>query len=114
MTKKTRKQNNIKRGTIELVLLLLLQNGQKYGYQLSQELEELSNGEYELKEATMYPTLYRLTKNGYLICNEIKVGIRRTRVYYEITPEGREYLQNLMQEYTSITSAVDKIIKNTM
>lgn len=114
MTKKTRKQNNIKRGTIELVLLLLLQNGQKYGYQLSQELEELSNGEYELKEATMYPTLYRLTKNGYLVCNEIKVGIRRTRVYYEITPEGREYLQNLMQEYTSITSAVDKIIKNTM
>lgn len=114
MTKKTRKQNNIKRGTIELVLLLLLQNGQKYGYQLSQELEELSNGEYELKEATMYPTLYRLTKNGYLICNEIKVGIRRTRVYYEITPEGRKYLQNLMQEYTSITSAVDKIIKNTM
>lgn len=114
MTKKTRKQNNIKRGTIELVLLLLLQNGRKYGYQLSQELEELSNGEYELKEATMYPTLYRLTKNGYLICNEIKVGIRRTRVYYEITPEGRKYLQNLMQEYTSITSAVDKIIKNTM
>lgn len=114
MAKKTRKQNNIKRGTIELVLLLLLQNGQKYGYQLSQELEELSNGEYELKEATMYPTLYRLTKNGYLVCNEIKVGIRRTRVYYEITPEGREYLQNLMQEYTSITSAVDKIIKNTM
>lgn len=114
MTKKTRKQNNIKRGTIELVLLLLLQNGQKYGYQLSQELEELSNGEYELKEATMYPTLYRLTKNGYLVCNEIKVGVRRTRVYYEITLEGREYLQSLMQEYTSITGAVDKIIKNTM
>ncbi len=64
MTKQTRKQNNMKRGTIELVLLLLLQKGQKYGYQLAQELEEYSDGEYELKEATMYPTLYRLTQNG--------------------------------------------------
>lgn len=54
MTKQTRKQNNMKRGTIELVLLLLLQKGQKYGYQLAQELEEYSDGEYELKEATMY------------------------------------------------------------
>ncbi|MCI8963976.1 MAG: PadR family transcriptional regulator [Eubacterium sp.] len=113
MTKQTRKQNNMKRGTIELVLLLLLQKGQKYGYQLAQELEEYSDGEYELKEATMYPTLYRLTQNGYLICNQVKVGVRRTRVYYEITPAGQEHLQNLKREYASITGAVDKIIKNT-
>lgn len=113
MTKQTRKQNNMKRGTIELVLLLLLQTGQKYGYQLSQELEKFSDGEYELKEATMYPTLYRLTQNGYLNDKQIKVGVRRTRVYYEITADGRLYLQNLIQEYTSITGAVDKIIKNT-
>lgn len=113
MTKQTRKQNNMKRGTIELVLLLLLQRGQKYGYQLSQELEKFSDGEYELKEATMYPTLYRLTQNGYLNDEQVKVGIRRTRVYYEITAEGRQYLQTLIQEYTSITGAVDKIIKNT-
>lgn len=113
MTKQTRKQNNMKRGTIELVLLLLLQTGQKYGYQLSQELEKFSDGEYELKEATMYPTLYRLTQNGYLNDRQIKVGVRRTRVYYEITADGRLYLQNLIQEYTSITGAVGKIIKNT-
>ncbi len=113
MTKQIRKQNNMKRGTIELVLLLLLQKGQKYGYQLSQELEEYSDGEYELKEATMYPTLYRLTQNGHLTCSQVKVGVRRTRVYYEITSSGREHLQNLKQEYASITGAVDKIIENT-
>ncbi len=58
----------------------------------------------------MYPTLYRLTQNGYLICNQVKVGVRRTRVYYEITPAGQEHLQNLKREYASITGAVDKII----
>lgn len=113
MNKKTRKQNNIKRGTIELVLLLLLQNGKKYGYQLSQELNEFSDGKYELKEATIYPTLYRLTQNGYLNCEQVKVGIRRSRIYYEITPEGWKHLSDLRQEYDSITGAVDKIIENT-
>ncbi len=113
MAKQTRKQNNIKHGTIELVLLLLLQTGQKYGYQLSQELTEYSNGDYELKEATMYPTLYRLTQNGHLKCEQVKVGVRRTRVYYEITDEGRAHLEKLKEEYNTITSAIDRIMEQT-
>ena len=44
MAKQTRKVNTIKNGTIELVLLLLLQTNKKYGYQLAQEMSELSNG----------------------------------------------------------------------
>ena len=113
MAKQTRKQNNIKHGTIELVLLLLLQNGQKYGYQLAQELEEISDGNYELKEATMYPTLYRLTQNGYLDSEQRKVGVRRTHVYYVITDEGYRYLTKLKEEYTLITGAIDKIMEYT-
>ena len=54
MAKQTRKVNTIKNGTIELVLLLLLQTNKKYGYQLAQEMSELSNGKYELKEADYY------------------------------------------------------------
>lgn len=113
MAKQIRNKNNIKHGTIKLVLLLLLQNEQKYGYQLSQELEEMSDGKYELKETTMYPTLYRLTQNGYLDSEQKKVGVRRTRVYYEITSEGYKYLTHLKQEYTLITGAIDKIMEHT-
>ena len=105
MAKQTRKVNTIKNGTIELVLLLLLQTNKKYGYQLAQEMSELSNGKYELKEATMYPTLYR-----YLDFEQVKVGVRRTRVYYSITESGRLRLKNLLQEYDTITSAIDTII----
>ena len=110
MAKQTRKVNTIKNGTIELVLLLLLQTNKKYGYQPAQEMSELSNGKYELKEATMYPTLYRLNQNGYLDFEQVKVGVRRTRVYYSITESGRLRLKNLLQEYDTITSAIDTII----
>ena len=97
MAKQTRKVNTIKNGTIELVLLLLLQTNKKYGYQLAQEMSELSNGKYELKEATMD-------------FEQVKVGVRRTRVYYSITESGRLRLKNLLQEYDTITSAIDTII----
>ena len=46
MANHTRKQNNMKHGSIELVLLLLLQSGKKYGYQLAQELNKFSDGNY--------------------------------------------------------------------
>ena len=107
MPKTTRNKNNIKHGTIELVLLLLLQKEQKYGYQLSQELSEFS------EETTMYPTLYRLTQNGYLSFEQVKVGIKRTRVYYLITDAGREYLQKIIDEYNTITQAISLIMQKT-
>ena len=106
-------KGNIKNGTIELVLLLLLRSEKKYGYQLANELLEYSEGGYKLNEATMHPTLYRLNEKGYLEYEQIKVGVKRTRVYYSITESGLEYLDRLLDEYYSITGAIGKIITRT-
>ena len=98
---------------VAFLFFLLLQKEQKYGYQLSQELSDFSEGKYELKETTMYPTLYRLTQNGYLSFEQVKVGIKRTRVYYLITDAGREYLQKIIDEYNTITQAISLIMQKT-
>lgn len=113
MAKQIRKQNSIKYGTIEMILLLLLQSGRRYGYQLAQELYELSDGEYELKETTMYPTLYRLNENGYIDYEQVKVGARRFRVYYSITDTGIIHLNELLNEYNTTIGAINKIISRT-
>lgn len=72
----------IKRGTVELLILTLLKDQDMYGYQLSQELANRSNGLYTLQESSMYPTLYRLVEKGMITDRREQVGKRKIRVYY--------------------------------
>ena len=53
---------NLRRGTIDLLLLTLLQEEDMYGYQLSQQLARRSGGLYTMTEGSMYPSLYRMLK----------------------------------------------------
>lgn len=103
-------RENFKRGTIDLLLLFLLRDEEKYGYQLRNELAEQSDGKYVLKETTLYPTLYRLVDNGYLKDKTIKTGKRRTRNYYYITEAGMDYLQELLNEYQTMTEGIQNIL----
>lgn len=96
----------VKRGTVELLLLTLLQDQDMYGYQLSQELARRSNGLYTLQESSMYPTLYRLVEKGMITDRQEKVGKRKVRVYYHLEKNGQDYLQALRREYFGICRGI--------
>lgn len=101
----------IKRGTIVLLLLTLLEDQDMYGYQLAQELANRSNGKYTLQESSMYPTLYKLLDKGFISDRQEKAGKRRVRVYYHLEPVGRAHLAFLREEYLSITSGILSILQ---
>lgn len=103
-------KDNLKRGTIEMILLSLLEQEDKYGYQLSQDLEKQSDGEYQINEATMYPTLYRLKKNGYLEERKVHVVGKRFRVYYHLSESGKLYLDETRREYHNVCAAIEKVL----
>lgn len=96
----------IKRGSVELLLLTLLQDEDMYGYQLSQELARRSNGLYTLQESSMYPILYRLVEKGMITDRSEKVGKRKVRVYYHLERNGQDYLQALRNEYCGICRGI--------
>lgn len=98
--------DNIKRGTIDVLVLTLLKQGDMYGYQISQELDQQSRGLYTLQETSLYPTLYRLEDKGMIESRRELVGRRRTRVYYHITEKGVEYLQRIRRDYLSLNRGV--------
>lgn len=102
---------NLKRGSVELLLLTLLSEGEMYGYQLAHELELRSKGLYVLQESSMYPTLYRLLDKGFVAADTKLVGIRRKRIYYHLTEAGIEYLKACRQEYLNICRGVMYILE---
>src|SRR5437879_13853488 len=56
----------LKKGSIQLCLLALLNKGEKYGFQILRELRDKSNGFFDLKEGTLYPALRRLEERGFV------------------------------------------------
>lgn len=102
--------DNVKRGSIEIVILTLLKESDMYGYQLSQEMKLRSKGRYSLLESSMYPSLYRMLDKGLISDRQEKVGKRRVRVYYHLEPAGEEYLEKAKEEYLSLTFGVLDIL----
>ena len=103
-------RENLKRGTVEMILLHLLQGRDMYGYELLQEMNERSKGKFTLKDGSMYPILYRMIDKGLITDKQVLVGRRRTRVYYHLTEEGKKYLNEIKEEYFFITEGISNIL----
>ena len=104
-------QGNYRRGVASLVILALLKREDMYGYQLVQEMERQSDGRLVTQEGSLYPVLYRLLEQKYISDRRVLVGKRMTRIYYHLEPSGAAYLQELITEYTAVTSGVFQIIQ---
>ena len=103
-------QENLKRGTIELIILAMLKDSDKYGYQIVHDLFSRSNGRYILQEGSMYPSLYRLLEKGLISDRKELVGKKRTRVYYHLEPSGEQYLETLIAGYRAVTEGIEAVI----
>ena len=101
---------NLKRGTVEMILLHLLEDRKMYGYEILQQMRARSDGKFDLKDGSMYPVLYRMIDKGLITDEQVLVGKRRTRVYYSLTEEGKKYLDQITAEYFYITEGIEKIM----
>lgn len=106
----SQQQDNFKRGTAEMLILHLLQNDDLYGYQITRAFKDKSNGVYTMGEAALYLVLYRLVEAGYITDYEKLVGARRKRRYYHLEDSGREYYNQILNEYLTISKAISMIL----
>ena len=86
-------KSNFLNPLVEPLIHSRLSQGDSYGYEIAQSVKKGSGGRFRLPEGTMYPTLCRLMDQGYITDYESEEEGRRLRLYYQITPEGRERLQ---------------------
>lgn len=102
--------SDLLRGHTDTMILKLLSQSDKYGYEITKLIYELSAHEYELKEATMYSSLKRLEHDGHITSywgDESQGGRRK---YYRITPSGRELYENNKHNWNYAKQILEKLL----
>lgn len=101
---------NLKRASIEIILLTLLTEEDMYGYQLAQEIKKRTNNKLAILEGSMYTILNRLKERGEVTFHSQVVGTKMTRVYYHITESGREHLEEMRASFNECVDIIKGII----
>lgn len=106
-----------KKGSIEMLTLLMLQERDIYGYQLIQMISDRSAGKLSVQEGSLYPLLYRMVDAGYIsgrdISVETKHGRKRNRVLYHLEPFGRLRLIELKSEFDQVQEGIQNVFQNS-
>jgi len=100
-------------GSTSLLVLSLLRDGDKYGYEMISQLALRSEGVFELKEGTLYPVLHQLEREGSLESYTAQAASGRARKYYRLTPKGLRVLEAQEQEFRRVAGAVEQVLRRS-
>jgi PadR family transcriptional regulator PadR len=81
-----------------------------YGYELSKQIKDRTEGKYLIKETTLYSAFTRLERNDYISSFSGTENYGNRRTYYRITPAGRDYYQEKCDEWRLTKEVIEKFI----
>jgi PadR family transcriptional regulator PadR len=102
--------SDLLRGHTDTIILKLLLDGDKYGYEITKLIQTNSHGEYDLKEATMYSSLKRLEADGSITSywgDESQGGRRK---YYRLTARGQQVYSDNKSNWEYAKRILDNLL----
>ncbi|GHO50213.1 PadR family transcriptional regulator [Ktedonospora formicarum] len=108
----TKINRELMKGSIELILLAVLEHEPMYGYQIAKEVKASSRQILQLKEGSLYPALHRLEQAGLVVSTWQTRDDGAPRRYYRLTPLGREEVKARRAEWQTFTSAVEGVLRH--
>ena len=101
-------EEQLRRGGLELALLLCVARETRYGLQIIRHLEDSTD--LVITEGTVYPMLARLTRDGALSAEWVAGEAPHPRKYYRLTREGRWRLDAMLGSWRAFTGKVERLI----
>ena len=98
-----------KKGSAELLVLSLLEDQPRHGYDISKLIHIRSGGALQFHVTSLYPLLYRLEKRGWVAGRWVEKAEQRRRRYYTLTPEGRKVLRSQRQSWKDFVAAIARV-----
>ena len=100
-----------KKGSAEIVILSLLDERIRHGYEICRLIDERSEGALRFNAASLYPTLYRLEDRGLIRGRWVEKAGQRRRRYYRITPAGRRALAARRRDWRDFLRALERVAR---
>ena len=99
----------VKKGSAEMLVLALLEDRQRHGYEIAKVIETRSGGAITFQAASLYPILYRLEKRGLIEGRWVEKTGERRRRFYRLTAAGRDVLRRQRSFWKEFIRALDRI-----
>lgn len=99
--------SDIIRGHLDAIILRLIYEKDRYGYEISKEIASRSKDEFQIKEATLYAVFQRLEKKQLIQSYLGDVSYGSKRRYYHITNLGKAYLNEEINEWRKTKDIID-------
>jgi PadR family transcriptional regulator PadR len=101
--------HELKKGSAELLILALIEERARHGYDIAKLIESRSQGTLRFHVASLYPTLYRLEKRGLIAGRWIEKAGQRRRRYYRLTPAGKTVLAEHRTNWETFILALTRV-----
>ena len=101
-------KSQLKKGTLELVVLALIDSKASYGLELLARLNELN---LEVHEGSIYPLLARLRSEEKVTTKWVEEAAGHAHKYYTLTPRGRQFLKKMASAWQEYAGAIDTVVK---
>ena len=99
----------LKKGSAELLILSLIEDQPRHGYDIGNLIERRSKGALRFNVASLYPLLYRLEKRGWIQGRWVEKAGQRRRRYYRLTVEGKKVLAVQRNSWREFVEAINRI-----
>jgi transcriptional regulator len=100
-------------GTLDVLILKALGWGPMHGYAVARWLHQVTDDVLRIEEGSLYPSLHRMERKGWVECEWGLSENNRRAKYYSLTTAGRRRLQAETRSWTTFAGAVSKVLTAT-
>ena len=102
--------NPLLKGTLQTIILkLLADHTEMYGYEITQKVKEVTEGEIMITEGALYPALHKLEAEG-LLETFTQIVDNRVRKYYRLTEQGGQQVSDKLSEAAAYISQLQLLL----
>jgi len=99
-------------GTLDMLVLKVLENGAMHGYAIATRLQQVSKDVLQVEEGSLYPALYRMEQRGWLSSEWAPSDTGRRARFYRLTRSGRGQLKAETESWARLSLAVQAVLKS--